>query len=134
MALKNYYFPRTHYADRSPTVNDDDTRGFLVGGVFVKVGTPNIKYWCIDNSTGAAIWFRVPNYIDPRESTSPDIQDDIDTADSEESLFMTPHIMFQSGTIEYDVTINRNAMSVGPITIAEGYTITVETDGSWVVI
>jgi hypothetical protein len=132
MTEKHYYFPRIHYSDRSPVTTDDITKGFLPGGIFVKSGGP--RFLCMDNTINAAIWFQIPDYLDPGGATSNDPQAVINAADLGKNIFMTPHIMFQDNVIDYDVTINRNAMSVGPITIDDAYTVTVETSGTWTVI
>ena len=42
----------------SPTVNDDKTKGFIEGSIWVKTSTDFI-YMCVDASTGAAIWLRM---------------------------------------------------------------------------
>lgn len=39
----------------APTVDDDDTKGFTPGGVWIDT-TLNNSYICISNSTGSAIW------------------------------------------------------------------------------
>jgi|WetSurMetagenome_2_1015567.scaffolds.fasta_scaffold01141_19 hypothetical protein len=135
MAEKTYVFPRTHYSDRSPTPTDDANKGFLLGQFFVKQTTGGqVRYICRDNAVGAAIWFRLPDCIDPAEGTSADPQDSVDAAIVERNVFLTPHMMFQDNVISYDLTVNRNAMSVGPITIDTGYTITVETSGNWTIV
>lgn len=133
MTDKNYYFPRVHYSERVPTVNDDSTKGFLVGCIFENILT-GARYTCRDTTAGAAVWFKEPGYIDPVEDTSPDAQDPIDDADTGRDVFLTPQILFQDNTIEYDVSIKRNALSAGPITIGDGYTVTVETSGVWTVV
>ena len=45
-------------------------------------------------------------------------------------------ISFNSKTIDRDITIlaTDNAMTVGPITVSDGYTVTVTDGGTWVVI
>jgi hypothetical protein len=131
MTDKQYYFPRVHYSTRIPTVNDDSTKGFLVGCVFENTLTGD-RYICRDNSAGASVWFKEPGYIDPTESTSPSAQASID--ESSGCAFLTPQILFQDITIAYNVWIRRNALSAGPITIADGYTVTVEGDGVWTVV
>jgi hypothetical protein len=135
MTEKHYYFPKLHYSDRSPTPTDDITKGFLPGGMFINnSSTPPVRYLCADNTTNAAIWFQIPDYINPSGGTSLDPQASIDSANLGKNILMTPHIMFQDNVINYDISINRNAMSVGPITIDEGYTVTIETSGTWTVI
>lgn len=135
MTEKTYIFPRTHLSDRSPTPADDVNKGFLLGQFFVKqTAGGQIRYVCRDNTAGAAVWFRLPDCIDPAEGTATDPQDSIDAAAVERNVFLTPHMMFQDNIIGYDLTVNRNAMSIGPITIDDGNTITVETSGTWTVI
>ena len=135
MTEKNYYFPRTHYSDSSPTVNDDETKGFLQGTLFIKNDVqPPIRFVCIESTPTSAVWFRVPDYIDPNDNTTANLQVDVENADIGRNILLTPQIMFSDNLIEYDITINRNALSAGPITVDTGYTVTVGPDGTWVVV
>lgn len=48
--------PKTNFeATTSPSVNDDKTNGYSVGSVWIDT-VANDVFWCLDASTGAAIW------------------------------------------------------------------------------
>jgi hypothetical protein len=70
----------------SPTVNDDNTKGYVVGNNWLNSSTGYL-YWCIDATTGAAKWvvvmcvdygrFTAPNRVD---GTGAVLQTDATTA------------------------------------------------------
>jgi hypothetical protein len=77
---------------------------------------------------------KVVNALDPTESTSPSFQTQLNNSDALGNVMLTPEILYQNDTINYDVTIPGNALSAGPITIASGKTVTVGADGTWVIV
>jgi len=132
MTTKTYSFPKVNYANSNPGVGSDVTKGYISGCVLVNELTGD-KFFCLDDSVGAARWLKLPGYIDPLEVTTPNYQTDIDNAMIAGDVFITPQIYYQKDTVDYDVMIPvGNAMSAGPISIA--LTKTVSVSGTWTIV
>jgi hypothetical protein len=129
-----YVILRTIYKDGNPSLTDSVSKGIEIGQKWVNTTTKD-EFFCIDNTDGAARWQSPVFQIDPLETTTPDFQADIADAIARRTLFVTPEVIYNSvSIIEYDLTIpvTATAMSVGPVTIATGYTVTVE--GTWTIV
>lgn len=128
-----YIFPRIHYRAGNPTVNDDSTKGFVQGQLFENTVTKE-KFFCYDNTAGAAVWYKFVNSLDPNETTAPSAQTQINTSRTQRNAFITPQIYYQDNVIDYDITIYSNAFSAGPITVDDGFTVTIGTSGTWTIV
>ena len=127
-----YVIPRVVYKTSNPTIIDDNTKGMEVGQFWQNTTTKDI-FCCIDNTTGAARWYTSVFQVDPLEATVPDFQVEIDNAVTNKNWFITPEVIFSnSDIIDYDLSIPGTALSLGPITIEVGHTVTV--DGIWTII
>lgn len=129
--MSEYWVLRIIYAARNPTINDDDTKGLQHGQMW-KNTTTRERFECISNTAGAAKWYKVIDYIDPNETTTPDYQDEIDSVVALGNVLITPEVLYMSGVIDYPLTIPAvsNAMSIGPIDISDSVTV----DGEWVIL
>jgi hypothetical protein len=56
------------YQAAAPTVNDDVTKGYYIGYLWIDTTTPGseVVYQCVDNTTGASVWttFATKAYVD----------------------------------------------------------------------
>jgi hypothetical protein len=131
MTEKAYWFPRIIYSVNNPTVDADDTKGIIIGQLWKNTNTSE-RFECIDNTTGAARWYKIIDFIDPNESTVPSYQDEINLACSNGSVLFTPQVLYMNGVIDYDLTIpeNNNAMSIGPLDVESVITVL----GTWVIV
>jgi hypothetical protein len=129
-----YVIPKVVYRTTNPTITDDTSTGIEVGQLWVNTATGS-SFQCRDNTVGAAKWYGMVFQLDPTTNMVPDYQDEIDAAATSKNLFITPEIIYSGNpSITYDITIPTlaSALSVGPITIEDGITVTV--DGIWTVI
>jgi hypothetical protein len=128
-----YVIPRVIYKASNPTISDDINKGVEVGQEWVNTTTKDIFY-CIDNTSTAARWYKSVFQLDPLETTVPSYQTEINNAVANKTFFITPEVMYyNSDTIAYDLTIPvaSNAVSMGPMSISPGFTVTV--NGTWTI-
>ena len=129
-----YVIPKIVYRTTIPTITDDISRGIEVGSLWVNTTTGD-SFQCRDNTIGAAKWYGMVFQIDPVENMVPNFQTEINLAAASRNLFITPEIIYSGNpSLTYDITIPTlaSALSVGPITIEDGITVTV--DGFWTII
>jgi hypothetical protein len=135
MSFENYYvIPRTVFSDVNPNNHSDSTAGMEIGQVWVNTTTKDI-FQCKSNAVGEAKWYSAIFQMDPLANTVPSYQEEINNAALNNNFFFTPEIIYGGNpVIGYDLTIptNLSALSIGPITIDTGFTVTV--DGNWTVV
>jgi hypothetical protein len=55
----SYKLPAQYTKAGAPGVNDDGTKGYVLGSVIIDTSvSPRVAYYCTDTSTGAAAWIR----------------------------------------------------------------------------
>jgi hypothetical protein len=129
-----YLIPRIVYRTSNPLVNDDVDFGMEIGQVWVNTSTGE-SFICKDNTAGAAKWYKGIFQLSFADDTVPSFQTEINDATTNKQLFITPEIIYNSNSsIAYNVTIptDSSALTIGPITIDDGYTVTV--DGIWTIV
>lgn len=131
--MSQYTFPKVNFANANPTVNSDSTKGYIKGCLLINEATGD-AFRCLSDTTGAARWLKLVEYLDPLEASVASYQTEINNGYAAGDVFITPQIYHQKNTVDYDVTIPGNAMSSGPITIALGKTVTVGANGVWTIV
>jgi hypothetical protein len=124
-----YYIPRIIYSTENPTINSDSSKGVIPGQIWQHTATKE-RFMCIDDTVGAAKWYKIPDFIDPDENTVTSFQSEIN---NNQHILTTPQISYyKQGSIDYNLTIpsDTNAMSVGPITVNSVITV----NGTWSVV
>lgn len=59
-AVRTYYVAFNKYdATAAPTTGDDDADGYIGGSIWID-RTNDKAYICVDNTTGAAVWYEIP--------------------------------------------------------------------------
>jgi hypothetical protein len=129
--MTRYYIPKLHFDSLPPTSASDVNHGFIVGGLWCNINTKEV-FICIDNTINNAIWHNILEYINLSGTPSFDYQTSINRSITQRGAFMTPQIFMQDNIIDYDITIPKNALSIGPLTISSN--VTVATSGSWAII
>lgn len=129
-----YVIPRIVYSTSNPGITHDTTMGMENGQIWINISTKDV-FRCIDNTANAAKWYTCIHQIDPLETSIPSFQTELNRAITNKTFMITPEILYNtSSSIGYNVTIPAaaNAMSIGSITIEDGFTV--QVDGTWTIV
>ena len=107
-------------ATTTPAVSNDNTEGYEVGSQWTDV-TADITYFCLDATTGAAVWQSV--------GSGGGVGGGDDIVGFENDVATTG-----GGTGDYTITTNKNMVTAGTLTITAGDTITVPSGSTWTIV
>jgi len=106
----------------APAVTDDNTAGYSVNSQWTDT-TADVTYFCLDTTTGAAVWQSVGSGGSGGVGGGDDIvgfENDVATTGG--------------GTGSYTITTNKNMVTAGTLTITAGDTITVPSGSTWTIV